>query len=604
MGLFSMTQTAAFAGRLLDQKIATEPMIQMTAFKPSFPLERKSTSLPKCPPEEEGIPSSLITSFLHALASDRSLNMHNILIVRNGKILSETSFGGQRPDVWKYTFSACKSVISLAIGMLIDDGLIDLEDRVIEFFPKETGAIAKLKLKDLTVEDLLTMRSSVSFAELDSAVESDWIRGYFSSPLKGEVGKTFKYNSLNTYILTAILVRKTGMSLSAFLDERLFSPLGIARSDWYWETCPLGIEKGGWGLFIYPEDFAKIAQLVVQKGLWEGKQLISEEYLDAATSTKVSVLHESKLFDYGYQIWTGKQTDSFLFNGMLGQNVLCFKKSGLIIVATAGNGELFHQSSFFKYANQFFDREFTAPTTMLPKEYAALREYELSLSSYYSPKPRHSLLRRLLQWFGLIKTDKPGYQFDQLVGKQYLYFSGYEKAVGLLPLILQGVENHYTKGFYGISFEREEEIDVLVYEEKDVVYRLPIGYEVPKLIELEFGKNRFLVAVKGVFKQDEEDRQVFILRIDFIEFPSSRILKLIFLDDDTILIQHEELPGKQFAVTLVKDYLTEMTEKPIISSVLDRLGGDYMEFKAERIFAPSVTVKLIREQETSQKTND
>lgn len=599
MGLFSMTQTAAFAGRLLDQKIATEPMIKMTAFKPSFPLERKSASLPKCNPEEEGIPSSLIDAFLTAISSDRSLNMHNITIVRNGKILSEATFGGERMDVWKYTFSACKSITSLAIGMLIDDGLLDLEDRVIELFPRETSAIAKLKLKDLTVEDLLTMRSSVSFSELDSAVEADWIRGFFSSPLKGEIGKTFKYNSLNTYILAAIVVRKTGMSLSDFLDRRLFSPLGIARSDWYWETCPRGIEKGGWGLFIYPEDFAKIAQLVLQDGIWDDKQLISKNYIRAATTTQVSVVHESRLFDYGYQIWTGKQSNTFLFNGMLGQNILCFKDSGIIIISNAGNGELFHQSAFFQYASQYFDRDFDKKISLDAKAQEMLRKRELSLSDY-TPRPRPNVFRRLLQRLGIVRKPNPGHQFDILVGRQYLYSSGYEKAVGLLPLVLQGVENCYTKGFYGLSFEREQGIDVLVYEENNMVHRLPIGYDIPKLIELEFGENRFLASIKGAFKQDEEDHLVLIVRIDFIEFPSSRILKLVFLDDNTIFVQHDELPGKQFALTLVKDYMAEMADKPIISSVLDRLGGDYIEFKVERIFSPAITVKRVRNQQSDE----
>ena len=599
MGLFSMTQTAAFAGRLLDQKIATEPMIKTTAFKPSFPLERKSTSLPKCSPEEEGVPSALIEAFWAAIASDKTLNMHNITIVRNGKILSEATFGGERMDVWKYTFSACKSVTSLAIGMLIDDGLLDLEDRVVELFPKETSAIAKLKLKDLTIEDLLTMRSSVSFSELDSAVETDWIRGFFSSPLKGEIGKTFKYNSLNTYILSAIVVRKVGMSLSDFLDRRLFSPLGIARSDWYWETCPLGIEKGGWGLYIYPEDFAKIAQLVMQDGVWNDMQLVSKDYIRAATMAQVSVVNESRLFDYGYQIWKGKQSNTFLFNGMLGQNVLGFKDSGIIIISNAGNGELFHQSAFFKYATQFFDREFDKEIAFDKKAHMALQKREASLSGY-TPIARPNIFFRMLRRLGIIKNPNPGHQFDILEGRQYLYFSGYEKAVGLLPLVLQGVENCYTKGFYGLSFEREQGIDVLVYEENDMVHRLPIGYDIPRLIELEFGENHFLASIKGSFKYDEEDHLVLIVRIDFIEFPSSRILKLVFLDDDTIFVQHDELPGKQFALTLVKDYMTEMVEKPFISSVLDRLGGDYIEFKVERIFSPAITVKQMQNQQSDE----
>ena len=109
-----------------------------------------------------------------------------------------------------------------------------------------------------------------------------------------------------------------------------------------------------------------------------------------------------------------------------------------------------------------------------------------------------------------------------------------------------------------------------------------------------------MASIKGSFKQDEEDHLVLIVRIDFIEFPSSRILKLVFLDDNTIFVQHDELPGKQFALTLVKDYMAEMADKPIISSVLDRVGGDYIEFKVERIFSPAITVKRVLNQQSDE----
>ena len=125
MGLFSMSQSLGFAGKIFDNKVTTVPMIELPSFKPCASFASKN-DLPRCAPEQEGISSSVIQAFLRALAEDRTLNMHGVTIARNGKILCEAAFGAQRLDVWQYTFSACKSVTSLAIGILIDDGLLGL----------------------------------------------------------------------------------------------------------------------------------------------------------------------------------------------------------------------------------------------------------------------------------------------------------------------------------------------------------------------------------------------------------------------------------------------------------------------------------------------
>ncbi len=589
MGLFSMTQTASFAGKLFDHKTSTEPMIQLKSFKPSFSQYEGGPKLERCRPEDEGVPSALIHSFVEKMVQDRSLNMHNFFLMRNGKLLFEVAFGAQRLDVWKYTFSACKSVLSLAIGILIDDGVLHLNDRVIDMFSKETSAIGKLKLKDLTVEDLLTMRSPAQFSEIDSAVEEDWIRGYFSAPTKGEVGETFRYNSLNTYILSAILIRKSGMSLSDFLDVRLFSPLGVARNSWFWEKCPKEIEKGGWGLYLHPEDFGKIAQLVLQNGKWNEQQLISPEYLSAAISAQSIVTEESTLFDYGYQIWVGKHSNTFLFNGMFGQNVIGFKDNGIIAICNAGNGEFFHQSNYFRYVLEYFDRPFETTIPFDNKASKALEKYKNSLSAY--SVPRRSLLNRLLK--KQRNTDDKG--FEHFEGVYFSCISGYPKSVGLLPLMLQAVENCYTKGFVSVSFETEGNEKILCYREDSITYRIPLGFGIPKSIELPFYENLFLVASQARIRSDEEDRLVLIVRLDFLEFPCSRILKFVLLDKETVLLKHEELPGKDFALETVRTHIGEFMDRPLLSTVMSRIGSDFFEFKAERCFAPELLLKQVVE---------
>ena len=212
--------------------------------------------------------------------------MHSVLLLRRGQVFCEAAFGPRDTQRPRHTFSACKSVTALAVGLLMDDGLLAPEDRVANFFPEECGAVSRRIFKDLTVEDLLTMRASVLFNEAGSMARPDWVRAYFSVPGLGEQGKRFQYNSLNTYILSALVCRLTGQSLSAFLDDAHLPPPG--HRDYAWEKSPEGIEKGGWGLYISPENLAKLGLLVQQEGVWEGRRLLSADFLRRATQAHVS----------------------------------------------------------------------------------------------------------------------------------------------------------------------------------------------------------------------------------------------------------------------------------------------------------------------------
>lgn len=307
-------------------------------------------------PEEEGVSSRHLKKFLEELAAGRDLYMQDVMVLRHGKVLCEAAFGGQDLRCPKYTFSACKSVTSLAIGLLVDDGLLSLDEKVVDIFDDIAPQATKRRLKNLSVEHLLTMRSSVVFSEPEALTEEDWPRRFLGSAQKGEPGAEFAYNSLNTYMLSAIIRRKTGRGMTELLQERLFEPMGI--TDTLWEKCPQGIEKGGWGLYIRPEDMAKLGQLVLNGGQWQGRQLISRAYLDAAVTAHAFPPHTIGDYDYGYQIWVGRHERSFLFNGMLGQNVLGYPDSGILVVTNAGADTDFQESRYFEIVSRYFGGSF------------------------------------------------------------------------------------------------------------------------------------------------------------------------------------------------------------------------------------------------------
>ena len=258
MNLSTASRTFQLLSRILDVRTATEPFLPPAGEKRPLPLTPAKQPLPRAVPESQGIPSRHIQSFLQELARDRSLLMQDVMVLRNGSVLCEASFGSQDLRAAKYTFSACKSVVSLAIGLLVDDGLLSVDEPVADIFD-ESGTLRR-RLKD-TVEDLLTMRSGAQFTEAEALTEQDWVRRFLGASLRGEPGTEFSYNSLNTYLLSAIIRRRAGRPMTELLQERLFGPMGI--TDTLWETCPMGIEKGGWGLYIRPEDLAKLGQLVM-----------------------------------------------------------------------------------------------------------------------------------------------------------------------------------------------------------------------------------------------------------------------------------------------------------------------------------------------------
>ena len=227
MGLGTLNKTISLLTRLIDDKTTTEPILEFSPQKPSLPKAPVSSPLPRTSPESVGISSAYIAEFLTALELDKSLNMHTVTILRHGKVICEAGFGAYNTQYFSSTFSECKSITSLAIGILIGDGKLRLDEKVIDMFPDDDSAMAKLKYKNLTVEDLLTMRSGATFAEAGSMADSSWIKAFFSSSVKGDIGETFNYNSLNTYILSAIVKQKSGKNLLAFMRERLFDEMDI-----------------------------------------------------------------------------------------------------------------------------------------------------------------------------------------------------------------------------------------------------------------------------------------------------------------------------------------------------------------------------------------
>lgn len=572
MNLSTASRTYQLLTRIFDVRNATEPFLPSGAEKKPLPLREPQQPFPRATPESQGISSDHIRRFLEELGQGGDLFMQDVLILRHGQVLCGASYDSQILTAPKHTFSACKSVTALAIGLLIDDGILHLEDKVADLFEDLATAAVRRRFKNMSVEDLLTMRSGVLFSEPEALTETDWIKAFLNSSLKGEPGAEFHYNSLNTYMLSAIVCRKTGKGLLPFLEERLFGPMGI--TDVLWEKCPMGIEKGGWGLYIRPEDIAKLGQLVMDNGMWQGTRLISQEFIQAATTAHATPPPELGDFNYGYQIWVGRKANAFLFNGMLGQNVLGFRDSGILLVTNAGADTDYQESRYFEIVDRYFGGQFPDSLPEDPQATERLQKTVAALSSYIHPS---------------LPLDA---QAEPFLHHSFEVDDPKAASVGLLPVALQALHNNYTAGLTSIAVSVRGELPELIYREKNATYRLPVGLGRPQITQLDINGDVYQVAASGRFTHDEEERPVFYIKLAFLETPSIRTIKLI-LTPEGLLLRQTETPGVPYVFKKLRRAADTALYKPLLLLALGGTEEDYLRYKTLQLISPEISLRPI-----------
>lgn len=570
MSLSSANHSIQLIARLLDADSPTVPIVDFGPQKLQIPLGNSSQPLQQAAPEQQGIPSRHIANFLRTISEEPTLRMHSILVVRNGHLLCRAAFGMQDAALPRMTFSACKSITALAIGLLMDDGLLHEDDRLIDLFAGDCGPLSRQLMKDLTVSHLLSMQTGNLFNEAGSMTRTDWVRSYFQSPaLDG--GKKFQYNSLNTYILAALVTRITGKSLSNFLSQRLFSPMGI--EDFYWELSPEGIEKGGWGLYMKPEDLAKLGQLVMDLGCWHGQQLISAAFVEKALQTHAIAPEEYGDFNYGWQFWIGREEPTFLFSGMFGQNVLGFRNNGVTVIAHAGNDETFQTSTFYSIADRFFGGQFPAS---LPRSLSSERELQQTLAA--------------LTACGCSIPTRAA--FSHFAGFRYVTHDPLAASAGLLPVALQAVENSYSAGLQAISIGGTRTQPELLYEERNQLHHLVCGTKSPVRQDIHWNGNVFHTAVLARFTHDEDENPILRVQIDFLETPFTRVLKLISTPRG-LLVRQEEYPGVDFLTGTIALMQKNPGSRSLMAAVVGSAEQGFLRWKLEQVFRP--TLKFSKE---------
>ncbi|MEI8016772.1 MAG: serine hydrolase [Schlesneria sp.] len=293
-----------------------------------------AADLPRSTPEEQGVSSSGILAFIEAVDKDvESLN--SFMMLRHGKVVAEGWWSPYNPQAPHSLYSLSKSFTSTAVGLAISEGKLSVDDPVLKFFPDEAPSEPSNNLKSMRVSDLLRMATGQQ-TEPPRTPEVAWVKTFLDHPVPFKPGTHFLYNTSATYMQSAIVQKVTGITVLDYLRPRLFEPLGIDNPTW--EVSPQGISTGGYGLSIRTEDIAKFGQLYLQKGVWQGKQLVPKEWIDEATARQVSNgSNPSSDWDqgYGYQFWRCRH-GAYRGDGAFGQYCIVLPQQDTVIAITSG----------------------------------------------------------------------------------------------------------------------------------------------------------------------------------------------------------------------------------------------------------------------------
>ena len=281
-----------------------------------------------------------------------SITLHSIMILKHGEVVYEKWLNGQSAETPHQMYSVSKTFTATAVGLAINEGKLNLSDPVVKFFPDKLPAEQSDNLKAMTVRDLLTMTCGHDVEPNSQNRDSvDWVEFFLAWPVIHKPGEYYLYNSIGTYMLSAIVQKVTGEKLIDYLDTRLFQPLHIARPEW--DESPQGINCGGWGLQLKTEDMAKMGQLFLQKGVWNGKQIVPAEWLKEMSSYQVPSAPSGTRFDelekaglnkdnndwvqgYGDQMWICRH-NAFRADGFAGQYIMVFPDRDAVLVLTTSS---------------------------------------------------------------------------------------------------------------------------------------------------------------------------------------------------------------------------------------------------------------------------
>lgn len=303
------------------------------------------------------------------VAAKGTAELHSLMVLKDGEKIYERYDTGYDASHLNVLWSASKTFTATAVGFAVQDGLLSVNDPVIRFFgPEDLPAEPCAELKQMTVKDLLIMSSGFEHDALGvvrSRTTPHPLRDVLADSFIFTPGERFKYNSANTFLLSAIVTKVTGRTVADYLEEKLFRPLGITR--YHWDESTDGYSAGGWGLYLTTESMAKMGQFYLQKGVWNGVRLLDEAWFDEATKPQIYQYDRSNpeavaaaegddwKQGYGYQLWVCTH-DSYRMDGAHGQLIIVVPAKGLVVAIASHTGS--YKRPMVKSILEYIERTF------------------------------------------------------------------------------------------------------------------------------------------------------------------------------------------------------------------------------------------------------
>ena len=548
---------------------------------PYYPQKTRISSdeykyFPRSTPESHGISSRRIYSMLCALEAERRANIHGLMIIHAGEVVSECTRDGYDVNVWRLSHSMSKTVTGMAIGLLCDEGRLKLSDRLVEIFPDIPYKDRRFPL--ITVAHLLSMTTGVTFGEAGSVTESEWTDAYFASPMKFVPGTDFAYNSMNSYILARIVAKVSGVGVVDYLRPRLFEPLHIINC--FWELSPEGIEKGGWGLYMSMESWAKLGRLVLSGGVFEDKRVLSQEWIDVSTRKQADSPIINGDFNYGYHLWVGRDSEDILFNGMLGQNVWICPKNRIIVVMSCGNNELFQDSPALEIIRRYLGGDIR-DTDFDRRDSRVLREREERFFDFRRWVVPMKKKRGFLYWLGVKNRAAYDEKWDAVLG-EYVFS---QNNVGILPLFIRGMQNNLDSRIEFIRLERSHNELYFTFSESGFAYRIEIGLYEYKEAVLDFRGERYILRTLGEAVENSDGVMEYRIEILFPELPNTRMIRIIRGDGEAE-VEFTENPNNRMADAILERAMMIPAISMGVELLEKRFGESFISKKIADTFAP------------------
>ncbi|MEA4823899.1 MAG: serine hydrolase [Clostridiaceae bacterium] len=346
--------------------------------------------LPRTTPESVGIRSSDILRFIERLSENEPFEEpHGFLLLRHGQCVAEGYFAPFTADSRHSLFSVSKSIISTAIGFAVQENLLTLEDRIADFFPEYLPQTSAPAFSRMTIRHILMMatgQQGVGVHMTLRGVERGIPEAFFRASFLDEPGQTFRYSSAATYMLSLLIARLTGQDVVEYLTPRLFQPLGIEPP--FARRCPDGIILGYTGMRMTLRELALFGQFYLQRGMWEGRQLLDAAWFDLATQKQIDTGESATGGEwsqgYCFQFWRGTH-NTFRFCGAHGQMCIVSPDRDLVCVLQSGYDNRVLQYVVDAFYSTIWDGMDAAQSGVLPEDPDMRKRLEKTLAGLMLP---------------------------------------------------------------------------------------------------------------------------------------------------------------------------------------------------------------------------